>query len=171
MKGGAGKRKGGGFERVVAKLLSLWVTGGRLEDVFWRSSMSGGRATIGRGKVRQAGDICAVAPEGTSLVEHFFIECKAYRRLGIPEFLLRGSGPLATFWKVAVRESAKYQRVPMLIARQNGLPAFVIMHRQVLLPFALHSSSKMAQSLIDLPGDLVMFRFDVMLATRCPWQS
>ena len=170
MKAGAGKRKGGGFERQVAKLLSLWITAGRAEDALWRSSMSGGRATIGRGKVRQAGDICAVAPEGHALVDRFFIECKAYKKLGIPEFLLRTTGTLATFWKIAVRESAKYGREPMLIARQNALPVLGIIREAVMPPQLLGTRDMSVR--IRLRGEkLVMFRLKDMLARECPWQS
>jgi hypothetical protein len=83
VKKGGGKGKGSSFERKVCVLLSLWVTNGKKKDAFWRSSMSGGRATIHvkRGdKNRQAGDIAAVAPEGHQFTDVFFAECKHVRR-------------------------------------------------------------------------------------------
>jgi hypothetical protein len=125
-KGGKGKKKGSGFERVICKLFSRWVTGGKREDVFWRSAMSGGRATVAKGKVRQSGDITAVAPEGHVLTDYWFMECKTGFGLAVGLFLLRGMGPLAKFWKVAVKEAKKYGKEPMLIARQSGLPTIVV---------------------------------------------
>ena len=162
MKAGAGKSKGGAFERWTAKQLSLWVTDGKREDALWRSAMSGGRATVMKGKVRQAGDICAVAPEGQALVDYWFIECKSYRNLGVAQFLLCNSGPLAKFWKVACREAVKYKREPMLIAKQNGLPTLVITPKLL---------GHLALDRCWVGDSFEMFPLDDMLAQSCPWQS
>jgi hypothetical protein len=37
--------KGSGFERDISKQLSLWWSGGERDDLMWRTSQSGGRAT------------------------------------------------------------------------------------------------------------------------------
>lgn len=137
MKRGGGKRKGAAFERQVCVALSLWVTGGEKKDVFWRSAMSGGRATVIRkrgGVNRQAGDIAAVAPEGTALVAEFFVEAKKVRDLRVGAFLFNGNGTLASFWKKACREARKHGREPMLIACQNNFGTLVILKRHYLLP-------------------------------------
>jgi hypothetical protein len=126
MRSGGGKAKGGAFEREIAKRLSLWITNGKSQDVFWRSAMSGGRATVARGKVRQAGDICAVAEEGNVFSEQWFIECKHVKKLGLDSFLISNRGPLAEFWKKACIEARKYGRDPLLICKQNGWPPIVI---------------------------------------------
>lgn len=123
-KSGAGPNsKGKGFEREVCVALSLWVTDGCKRDVFWRSAISGGRATAGarRGHdlARQAGDICAVAPEGNAFVEKYYVECKFYKKLRL-DLLLLGGGPAATFWRRTKAEAARYGRAPMLVAKQNG---------------------------------------------------
>lgn len=133
---GAGKRKGGSFERLVAKELSLMVTQGKRTDVFWRSSLSGGRATVHKhGDVRQAGDICAVAPEGNYLVSQFYFECKFYRELAIARFVIENKGPLARFWAKTQMEARKHDRQPVLIARQNHLPAFVVWQDRQIISF------------------------------------
>lgn len=125
MKPGGGKRKGASFERKICRDLSEWVTEGKRQDCFWRSAMSGGRATVGlkSGKlhVRQAGDITSVSQEGHPLTNIFYIECKHVRDLHIDKFILK-RGQLFKFWNVAKREAKKYDRIPMLIARQNGWP-------------------------------------------------
>jgi len=128
MKRGGGKQKGSAFERVVCKQLSLWVSHQQREDCFWRTAMSGGRATLhGATKVRQAGDITAVAPEGNELVHRYVIECKFYRDLQLVAFLLFNKGKLAGFWKVVCAEANRHGKRPMLIAQQNRLPTLVLM--------------------------------------------
>jgi hypothetical protein len=123
------KAKGSAFEREIAKQLSLWLTRGRREDVLWRSAMSGGRATVAHRKgkdVRQCGDLCAVGPEGHKFCDQFFIEIKHVKKLALDQFLIKGTGPLANFWKIVLREAKKHVRHPMLIARQNGWPIIVL---------------------------------------------
>jgi hypothetical protein len=123
-----GKQKGAGFEREICKLLSLWVSGGKQVDLFWRSAMSGGRATVQHAKgvmVRQAGDICAVAPEGQAFCDSWYIECKHVKRLALDQFLVKRTGPLANFWAKLGKESVRHNRQAMLIARQNGWPTLV----------------------------------------------
>jgi hypothetical protein len=143
--GSMGKQKGSGFERKICVALSLWLSCGQRKDLLWRSAMSGGRATVSRGTVRQAGDITAVAPEGHDLIDHCFIECKHYRDLGLSKLLL-GKGILASFWLVARREAAVYRRAPIVIAKQNMFSTlllteprgqFYIAASSVSLPFAL----------------------------------
>lgn len=126
MRKGGGKQKGSKFEREVCHRLSLWITDGEKIDCFWRSAMSGGRATRARGKVRQAGDICAVAPEGNEFADKWFVECKHVKSLDLDSFLIKSLGQLHRFWQVALKEARKYQRDPLIIAKQNGWPALVI---------------------------------------------
>jgi hypothetical protein len=126
VRAGGGKQKGSKFEREVCRRLSLWVTDGAKGDVFWRSAMSGGRATVGRGEVRQAGDIAAVAPEGYKFCDQWFIECKHVRTLNLDSFLIKHTGVLAKFWTKARREANRYRRHPLIIARQNGWPILVV---------------------------------------------
>lgn len=72
--------KGGEYERELCKRLSLWWTGGERDDVFWRTSQSGGRATTrnktGKKTFGQCGDICAVDPIGQPLMRVVTIEAK-----------------------------------------------------------------------------------------------
>lgn len=72
--------KGGQYERAVCKQLSLWWTHGERDDVFWRSSQSGGRATTrakrGLRTHGSYGDIAAVDPIGEPLIKFATIELK-----------------------------------------------------------------------------------------------
>jgi hypothetical protein len=76
--------------------------------------------------VRQGGDITSVAPEGHSLTNIYYVECKHYKLLALDRFLLTGTGNLAKFWRETCRQARKYKKVPMLVAKQNGLPTIVI---------------------------------------------
>lgn len=133
------KQKGGEFERETCKHLSLWVTGGERRDSFWRSAMSGGRATVAKGAVRQAGDICAVAEEGHSLTDRFYLECKFYKDLNIDRFFLEAKGAMAGFWRTTCQEAEKYGKVPALIAKQNLYPTLFL-----VAPSKVHLISKAA---------------------------
>ena len=134
MKAGQSKQKGSSFERICCTKLSLWVSAGKREDLFWRSAMSGGRATVAHAhgrSVRQFGDICAVAPEGHALTDRYVIECKHYKDLNIDSFLFSNTGQLAKFWKELLKVSEKARLQPMLIARQNRGPIFVMLRRSI----------------------------------------
>lgn len=130
---GQGKSKGTAFERGVCAKLSLWITDGQRKDCLWRSAISGGRATRRRQKGEevavQLGDICAVDPLGHALTDIFFVECKHYKKLDIVSFLLSNTGVLAKFWSKAKDEAEKYDKHPMLIAKQNNFPTFVLLRR------------------------------------------
>ena len=130
MGSGSGKAKGAQFERDTCVQLSLWVSGGKHQDLFWRSAMSGGRATQGRKSGvmlrRQAGDVTATSAEGCNLTDTFLVECKHYRSLDLMGFLLKEKGNLAAFWKVLMVEALNYNKVPLLIAKQNFYPTIVV---------------------------------------------
>jgi hypothetical protein len=130
MRPGGGGPKGGAFERRVCKQLSLWVSNGVSDSLFWRSAMSGGRATIqlrrGKVNVRQSGDICAIDPMGYPFVEENFTELKHYNNLGIDRAFVCRTGTLANFWRHARREATKYGKRPLLVALQNFYPTLAI---------------------------------------------
>jgi len=133
MKQGGGKQKGAAFERKICQQLSLWVSDGEAKDLFWRSAMSGGRATVARKRgqklARQAGDVTAIAPEGHQLTEQFYIELKHVANLALARFLLEGTGKLAEFWRTACVEADAYSKSPLLIAKQNRYPTLVMVRR------------------------------------------
>lgn len=136
MRKGGGKQKGSAFERMVCERLSLCVTKGANRDVFWRSATSGGRGTLlkKRGKEEkgnQAGDITSVGPEGHRLTSRVYIECKFYRDLSLQSFLLGlNKGGLYNFWKQTKEAAKQHNREPMLIAKQNNVPALVITRKE-----------------------------------------
>ena len=131
MKSGAGsKAKGASFERQCCKRLSLWLSQGTRDDLLWRSSMSGGRATVqlavGKVNLTQSGDVSAVGQGAYEFCERTFTEIKHYRALQMDRGFLCGTGNLVKFWRVARREAEKYGKRPLLVARQNLYPTLAI---------------------------------------------
>lgn len=130
-RGGMGKRKGSGFERKVCEQLSRWIAPDNDETLFWRSAMSGGRATnrFKRGikTENQTGDITCIHPKGSWLTDVFVIECKFYRDLDIKTALLNQKGKLIKFWKEVCEVAKRNDRLPMLIAKENQTKALLIL--------------------------------------------
>lgn len=84
--------KGSKYERQICKQLSRWWSGGERDDIFWRVSQSGGRATQRMKKGQRTygsyGDVAAIDPIGEPLLKQFTIELKRGRSHGSPGDLL-----------------------------------------------------------------------------------
>jgi len=136
MRRGGSKAKGSSFERDCCCRLSLWVSHGKREDLFWRSAMSGGRATVagrrGTNLASQAGDISSVSKAGHVLTSDFYVEVKHIKHIGLDGFVVKGTGPLAKYWKTACREANQYEKAPLLIIRQNRFPTLFICNQTVV---------------------------------------
>jgi len=76
----SGARKGSNFERLICRQLSAWWSEGERDDIFWRTSGSGGMATTryvkGKRTANQYGDVQAVDPVGQPLLDACVIELK-----------------------------------------------------------------------------------------------
>lgn len=92
--------------------------------------MSGGRATVAarKGKLlhRQSGDITAIAPEGFTLVDNYYLEVKHLKDLNIIGWITRGTGVLAKHWKKTKTEAKRYKKQPIMIVRQNRMPTICL---------------------------------------------
>ena len=132
MRKGGGKGKGSQFERDVCVALSRLVNPGGDDTIFWRSAMSGGRATVqGRKGIKnktQLGDITCVHDKGNFLTNYFIVECKFYSKLDTQSFLFSGKGILAQFWRKLNLECTTNDRVPMLIAKQNRMSTLLLVN-------------------------------------------
>lgn len=128
MKSGGGNAKGAKYERLMCKLLSLWITHGDSGNILWRTAMSGGRSTVqAKSNVlntAQAGDICAVDPRGAPFISRFCIECKAYTNAHIKSLLFGKpvKGSIVAFWRQALFEADRVGKSPFLVVRQNNIP-------------------------------------------------
>lgn len=73
--------KGGSLEREICWTLSRWWVGNRRELIFWRTSNSGGGATVrarrGVSNKSHAGDITAIEETGRPFTDLITVEAKA----------------------------------------------------------------------------------------------
>lgn len=138
MSGRASKAKGSAFERDVCVKLSLWISEGKDKDLFWRSAMSGGRATqsLKRGDTlrRQAGDISAVAPEGHVLTDFFYIELKHLKNLELTSFIISNAGALQREWLKTIKQAHRFGRIPMMIVKQNHYATLMLVAGSMYRP-------------------------------------
>lgn len=88
--------KGSSFERLICTTLSLWwtkgSTDGPCEDIFWRTSGSGARATTRAKKGKRTnhahGDVTFIDPCGKPLIDVFCIEIKrGYGKFSITDLI------------------------------------------------------------------------------------
>lgn len=123
------KQKGAQFEREVCRMLSEWLGAPKGEVWFWRSAMSGGRATLGIAKKElrstQAGDISGLHGHACAFLNHFVVECKHVRSLTLERLVFNGSGLLDSFWKQVEDEAARQGKQPFLVMKQNGRPVLL----------------------------------------------
>jgi hypothetical protein len=125
LKPGAGKSKGGQYEREICVKLSLWVSEGVSTELFGRSSGSGSHATYKKKQGKQAnqtGDITAVDPTGTPLTSKYFVECKFYRDLRL-DSLIYGTpkdNSVLDFWGKTKEDAQFFHKRPIIIMRQNN---------------------------------------------------
>lgn len=155
MKAGMGKNKGSSFEREVCIMLSRWISGGSQDDIFWRSAMSGGRATVAhkRGGKRlssQVGDISCIHPAGNRFGSAFGCECKHYADLEYKGILTR-KGKLITFWNEISSQSQIHDKQPFLVCRQNRMPIHVCLGSEGMRMLDLNDADTL---LISWPNDL-----------------
>ena len=132
--------KGAKFERQISKELSFWWTEGQRDDVFWRTSQSGGRATIrkkqGKNTKNQDGDICATDPIGQPLIDITTIELKVgYNSWNIKEIidsiLREKNSKLEDFFEQCEREAnAQNKKCWCLITRQDRRETLIFMNNE-----------------------------------------
>ena len=125
MRIGGGKQKGSAFEREICKDLSLWISGGERDDLFWRSAMSGGRQTVGYKKVinrkNQGGDITSIDPIGNKLTDKYVIECKSYKNIHLQSMLygIPKNASIYEFWIELYNKSKQLNKDMMLVIKYN----------------------------------------------------
>lgn len=121
-----GKAKGGGFEREVCTALSQWWAG--RDDVFWRSTSSGARATTrskkGKATKGQNGDVAAIDAVGNSLIDVLTIEIKrGYNAAHIHDILDKTDvNQVPQFLKFIIQAHGDHKKA--------GSHAWAIVHRR-----------------------------------------
>ncbi len=140
MKKGGGKRKGSSFEREICKQLSIWWAGH--DDIFWRTSSSGGRATTrhkgGNRCTNQYGDIAAVDPCGAALIDLVTIELKAgYNKVSLFDIMDKPDHTKAQQWEAWIEQARESHEIAgsfawMILARRDKRSPIVVMPQTLL---------------------------------------
>lgn len=130
LKAGRGKQKGSAFEREICRALSRFIDPTSTDTFFWRSAMSGGRATIQQRKgiknLTQLGDLTCIHEKGQWFTDMFVVECKHVANLDLVGSMFSGKGKLAKFWQKHCQISRDSHRAPLLIAKQNRVDILVV---------------------------------------------
>lgn len=129
MKLGSGKKKGSSYEREIAKKLSLWLTDDKRADCVWRTSNSGGTATVNKSDT-QCGDLHAVRPEAQRFFEVFSLELKNYKQLDLLTFQSKNF-LLKKWWAQAEIDAERANKIPLLIVRINRKGNWLIFSERV----------------------------------------
>ena len=132
--------KGADFERTICKQLSLWWTqDDRVpsDDVYWRSSNSGGRATVrgrkGKNTHGQYGDVAATNPIGAPLLDFCALELKrGYSKADFHALFDRPKKSAQQVWEAWIQQAvASYNGSGsyswMIVARRNNRDTMVVM--------------------------------------------
>lgn len=164
------KQKGAGFERDMSRGLSGWLSNGERGDLFWRSAMSGGRATVAQKNnivyAAQAGDLSAIHPLGAPLIALFSVECKAYAKLYYDNIVFGADRGVRSMWINHSVDAVRYDKLPMLICKENYKPPTVILDRKGACIIFNHSFKRMDYRLkLHCPElDLYLYKYSDMIA-------
>lgn len=72
-----------------------------------------------------SGDICATHRDGNRFVDEWYTECKNYHDLGLARLLTEQKGKLAEFWLETMKQSSRYDKLPLLVWKQDRHPIMV----------------------------------------------
>lgn len=146
-----GKRsahKGSSFERDICKQLSIWwMDDTQQDDVFWRTSGSGGRATNRMKKGKQTasayGDLAATDDRGKPLMDMFCFELKRGYQWDLAQLLEPDKFDktvIGKFWAQAI-DSAKDAKAkhPALIVKLDRRPALILVPRPFIVEYVRES--------------------------------
>lgn len=156
--------KGSGFEREISKLLSRWWSKGlgqpEREDIFWRSSQSGGRATQRRKKGKDTfgsyGDIAAVDPIGAPLIEMFTIELKRGDSHGCPfELIECEQSKVMKSWERVLMQT-------VLAHQSAGSKSWLLIHKKDRKQTMVYLPSEWAKKLKLFKYPCCRFGFSIL---------
>lgn len=168
------KGKGSAFEREVCKTLSLWWSGGVDDSLFWRTAMSGGRATVRakKGKMTRAhcGDITAVDDAGSTLTKLITFELKrGYNRGTLSDLVDKPDRARPSILEQFIVQA-------MTAAKHANTPYWMIIHKRdqkrilVHYPLKLHVAwSRSVNSLFHYPASTT--RFSLKTGTKVAFVS
>ena len=123
--------KGSGFEREMCKKISLWWTNQTRDDIFWRTSGSGARATTrfrrsNKNTYGNSGDLKAEDPIGKPFTDVFTVEMKrGYKSWSIMDQIDHGKKAAESIFSKFLKQTLMAANrpdcynYPMLITRKD----------------------------------------------------
>lgn len=128
--------KGFGFEREVARQLSMWVSGGADAYIFNRRQGSGGSHRDKAGHSGASGDLFAEKQLGYPLMDAISFELKFYAELqhDLWNLLSGATSKLDDFIEQTESSAKPYKRDMALIFKCNRKPPFVLTSSKDLMP-------------------------------------
>jgi len=164
--------KGSGFEREMAKTFSLWWTDGKRDDIFWRTSNSGGRAGArskkGLTTSGQAGDMGFTDPIGKPLIDWFTFEFKrGYQQSVLHDFIDHPNGNPGS-----LRNWEKWIAHVYLEHKKAGSKSWMIVHRRngrqplVMVPQSLFDKNPFAMARCYFPQANMIFNVRRKIKTK-----
>lgn len=168
--------KGADFEREQAKTLSLWISSGTDSDLLWRSSQSGGRATAGKVKGAQYGDLWYQKPhpEAKAFLELFCIELKRYKSLDLLKAWLNVGNEFNKWWEQNKRDADKHHVNPLLIMKPNGMPTLMCFEYKLVKNIPTLSDDSRIVMCTDNAGDgyrnIAIYKQDALIQ-QTTWED
>lgn len=160
MKAGGGKRKGSSFERFIAKDLSLWISKGIRNDIFWRTHSSGSLGTVGKRRL-EYGDIMAIDDAGKPLTDNYNIECRHGKVLNFKDLIYHPKRSSLIQMIVEGRVNAENsQRQPLWILKEQSKEVMVMMNYDKVSPFEKLLSKSSFVLDINLLHDIFVMTFE-----------
>ena len=159
MKKGGGSNKGADFERRICKELSLWWTQddpeGSKDNIFWRTSGSGARATQRNKKGLDSnmfsGDVGLLDSRGEDFLKLCIIEIK--RGYSLHFDLLnyldgkKSGGILFEFWDKICKESDKLNKEPLLILKRDRKDTCIALQTSLISRIMHHSGPPLGRKI------------------------
>lgn len=128
------KCKGSSFERWVSKELSLWISKGERQDLFWRTHSSGSLGTISKMRT-EYGDIMAIHEDGKTFMQEWNIECRHGKVLNVKDLLYAGvkkkkSSSIIQFIEEGRTNARLSRRKPLWIFKEQGGSVLCMMDKK-----------------------------------------
>ena len=138
-----GKGKGPRFERELAKTMSLWMSDGKRDDLVWRTSGSGGRATMRRKTGKKTANACGDLKAEHTIAMPFFEKCTVELKVGYKDYSIqdlldkpiRGKKTVRTiedFYLQATTDASFAEiPIPIIIMKKDSRKALIVFPRDV----------------------------------------
>lgn len=135
--------KGSQFEKDVCKAFSLWITNNKRDDIFYKTSGSGGRATHRQKQNKttafSAGDMSFNDILGRRLIEYFLVEIKRgynnkMKVMSLIDKTIKGEPSIVKWFKKGeVERKQNNRRATIIIFRRDYCKTVIALKEQTYI--------------------------------------